>query len=85
MGARSDHDKAKQELGFSPPQLSQALRIAYEDFVRRGLISLQIKINPASNHDPEVQTMNTAKNETPASRFAEPRIPAKGRAIRNGS
>jgi nucleoside-diphosphate-sugar epimerase len=40
MQRRADHAKAREELGYRPTSLAEAIQEAYEDFVRRGIISL---------------------------------------------
>lgn len=39
MRRQASHQKAKEELGFQPTSLKQAIEDAYQDFLRRGLIN----------------------------------------------
>ena len=38
LGRRADTTKARTELGFMPTPLREAIREAYADFARRGLV-----------------------------------------------
>jgi nucleoside-diphosphate-sugar epimerase len=38
MHRRVDHRKAREELGFRPTPLKDAVKAAYDDFLRRGVI-----------------------------------------------
>jgi nucleoside-diphosphate-sugar epimerase len=48
---RADATKARTELGFVPGDLHEAVRLAYEDFARRGLVSPRERPEAAQAQD----------------------------------